>query len=133
MYKDSSQLRIEDFVFPYGKLDPENDWVKLSALVPWDVAEERYAVRFVNNGHPAHPARMALGALLIQRRLKCSDTWLVKHIGENPYLQFFIGMKEYGPCPCRSSTLVALPRYFREADRSVIAEFPPLWPKLDRY
>ena len=31
---------------------------------------------------PAHPARMALGALLIQRRLKCSDQWLVKHIGE---------------------------------------------------
>ncbi len=82
MYKDNSQLRIEDFVFPYGKLDTENDWVKLAALVPWDVAEERYAARFVNNGHPA---RMALGALLIQRRLKCSDQWLVKHIGENPY------------------------------------------------
>ena len=48
MYKDNSQLRIEDFVFPYGKLDPENDWVKLAALVPWDVAEERYAARFVN-------------------------------------------------------------------------------------
>ena len=53
MYKDNSQLRIEDFVFPYGKLDPENDWVRLAALVPWDVAEERYAARFVNNGHPA--------------------------------------------------------------------------------
>ena len=94
MYKDNSQLRMEDFIFPYGKLDPENDWVKLAALVPWEIAEERYAARFVNNGHPAHPARMALGALLIQRRLKCSDQWLVKHIGENPYLQYFIGMKE---------------------------------------
>ncbi|MCI8703040.1 MAG: hypothetical protein HFE61_06040 [Anaerotignum sp.] len=39
---------------------------------------------FVNNGHPAHLARMALGALLIQRRLKYSDQWVVKHIGENP-------------------------------------------------
>ena len=47
MYKDNSQLRIEDFIFPYGKLDPENDWVKLAALVPWEVAEERYAARFV--------------------------------------------------------------------------------------
>ena len=36
-------MRIDDFVFPYGKLDPENDWVKLAALVPWDTAEERYA------------------------------------------------------------------------------------------
>ena len=43
MYKDNSQLRMEDFIFPYGKLDPENDWVKLAALVPWEIAEERYA------------------------------------------------------------------------------------------
>ena len=34
MYKDNSQLRIEDFVFPYGKLDPENDWVKLAQWFP---------------------------------------------------------------------------------------------------
>ncbi len=94
MYKDNSQLRIEDFVFPYGRLDPENDWVKLAAMVPWDVAEERYAARFVNNGHPAHSARMALGALLIQRRLKCSDQWLVKHIGENPYAANGRGRKD---------------------------------------
>jgi len=122
MYKDSRQLRIEDFVFPYGRLDPENDWIKLAALVPWGVAEERYAARFVNNGHPAHPVRMALGALLIQRRLKCSDQWLVKHIGENPYLQFFIGMKEYGPCPFGASTLVAFRKRFSEEDMEVILE-----------
>ena len=122
MYRDNSQLRIEDFVFPYGKLDPENDWVKLAALVPWDVAEERYAAQFVNNGHPAHPARMALGALLIQRRLKCSDQWLVKHIGENPYLQYFIGMKEYGPCPFGASTLVAFRKRFSEEDMAAILE-----------
>ena len=120
MYQENRQLRIEDYVFPYGKLDPENDWVRLAALVPWDVAEERYAARFVNNGHPAHPARMALGALLIQRRLKCSDQWLVKHISENPYLQYFIGMKEYGPCPFGASTLVAFRKRFSEKDLAAI-------------
>ncbi len=122
MYKDNRQLRIEDFVFPYGKLDQENDWVKLAAIVPWDMVEERYAAKFVNNGHPAHPARMALGALLIQRRLKCSDRWLVKHIGENPYLQFFIGMKEYGPCPFGASTLVAFRKRFSDEDMAAILE-----------
>lgn len=122
MYKDNSQLRIEDFVFPYGKLDSQNDWVRLAALVPWDVAEERYAAQFVNNGHPAHPARVALGALLIQRRLKCSDEWLVKHIGENPYLQYFIGMKEYGPCPFGASTLVAFRKRFSEKDLAALLE-----------
>ena len=103
-------------------MDPENDWVKLAALVPWDIAEERYAAQFVNNGHPAHPCRMALGALLIQRRLKCSDVWLVKHIGENPYLQYFIGMKEYGPCPFGASTLVAFRKRFSEEDMAAILE-----------
>lgn len=49
MHKDNSQLRIEDFVFPYGRLDFENDWVKLASLVPWDVAEERYAAGFVSS------------------------------------------------------------------------------------
>ena len=122
MYKDNSQLRIEDFIFPYGDLDAENDWVKLAAVVPWDIAEERYAAQFVNNGHPAHPCRIALGALLIQRRLKCSDDWLVKHIEENPYLQFFIGMKEYGPCPFGASTLVAFRKRFSEEDMAAILE-----------
>jgi len=103
-------------------LDPENDWVKLTVLVPWDVAEERYAARFVNNGHPAHPARMALGALLIQRRLKCIDQWLVKHICENLYLQYCIGMKEYRPCPFGASTLVAFRKRFSEEDMEALLE-----------
>ena len=122
IYKGNSQLRIEDFIFPYGKLDPENDWVKLSALVPSETAEERYAAQFVNNGLPAHPVRMALGALLIQRRLNCNDKWLVKHMGENPYLQYFIGMKEYGSCPFGASTLVAFRKRFSEEDLAAILE-----------
>lgn len=109
-------------MFPYGKLNSENDWVKLMALVPWGVAEERYAARFANNGHPARPARTALEALLIQRRLKCTDAWLVKHIGENPYLQYFIGMEEYGPCPFGTSTLVAFRKRFSEEDLAVTLE-----------
>lgn len=60
MYKDNSQLRIEDFVFPYGTLDPENDWVKLAALVPWDTVEQRYAAQFVNNGTPRAPGEDGL-------------------------------------------------------------------------
>ena len=79
-------------------------------------------MQLVNNGAPAHPCRMALGALLIQRRLKCSDGWLVKHVGENPYLQFFIGMKEYGPCPFGKSTLVAFRKRFSEEDIAAILE-----------
>lgn len=90
MYRMNRQMRIEDFVFPYGQLDKNNEWVKLADLVPWDEAEEVYARQFVNNGHPAHPARIALGALIIKQRLKCSDEWTVRHVSENPYLQYFL-------------------------------------------
>ena len=52
MYPQYHQMTLDDYDFPFGKLDPENEWVKLAALVPWDVAEEEYAKQFVNNGHP---------------------------------------------------------------------------------
>lgn len=123
MYKENRQMRIEDFVFPYGKLNPENEWVKLAELLPWDRIEERYALKFENNGHPAHPCRMALGALLIKQRLRCSDEWTVRHVSENPYLQYFIGMKEYGDrCPFGASTMVAFRKRFSEEDLSEILE-----------
>ena len=123
MYKDNNQLRIEDFVFPYGTLDKENDWVKLAKIVPWETIEEGYAARFVNNGHPAHPARMAFGALAIKQRLKCSDEWVVKHVSENPYLQYFIGMKGYSSeCPFGASTMVAFRKRFSPEDIARILE-----------
>jgi len=38
---------------------------------------------------------MALGALLIQARCGYTDRETVQQITENPYLQYFIGLKEY--------------------------------------
>lgn len=107
MYTDNNQLWIEDFVFPYGNLDPENDWVRLAALVPWDVAEDRCTAQFASNGHHSHPTQMTWGALLLQR-LKCNNEWPVKHVGEAPYLRYFISMKGDGPHPFGASTLVVL-------------------------
>ena len=66
---------------------------------------------------------MAFGALLIKQRLKCSDEWVVKHISENPYLQYFIGMKEYGSsCPFGASTMVAFRKRFSPEDIAEILE-----------
>lgn len=61
-------------------------------------------------------------ALLIQRRLKCSDQQLVKHVGENPYLQYFIGMKGYGSCPFGASALMAFRKRFSEQELAAIPE-----------
>ena len=113
MYKKDKQMSFEDYVFPYGKLDSENEWVQLAKLIPWDTVEREYAKQFVDNGHPAHPARIALGALIIKQRLKCSDEWTVRHVSENPYLQFFLGMKEYSSkAPFGASTMVEFRKRF---------------------
>ena len=73
MHQMVRQQPIDDFVFLYRELDQQNEWIKLAAIVPWDVAEREYAKRFVDNGAPAHSARIALGACIIKQRLNCSD------------------------------------------------------------
>ena len=113
MYKDTSQFTIDDFIFPFGTLDPDNRWVRLSLLVPWDDIERGYAKQFGTTGAPAHPARMAFGALLLKQILDVSDAELVFQIAENPYLQFFIGMHAFVQgCPFGTSTLVAFRKRF---------------------
>jgi hypothetical protein len=122
MYKWDRQIKTDDFMFPYGTLDTENDWVKLSGLIPWDEVEGIYAARFVNNGHPAHPVRIALGALIIKQRLRCSDEWTVKHVSENPYLQYFLGLKEYS-----SSCPFGHLQWWSSASASTMRILPPYW------
>jgi len=117
VYKINKQMSIEDFIFPYGKLKSSNRWVLMAGLIPWDDIERDYAEGFVNNGAPAHPARMALGSLIIKQILGCSDEELICQVAENPYLQFFIGLKEFSEeCPFGASTLVAFRRSFTEKD-----------------
>ena len=52
-----------------------------------------------NKGNVAKPCRMALGSLIIQQRMRFSDRGLVKHIQENPYYQYFIGLESFQHTP----------------------------------
>jgi hypothetical protein len=38
---------------------------------------------------------MALGSLIIQKQIGCSDRELVEQITENPYFHYFIGLPGY--------------------------------------
>ena len=89
-------MRIIDYTLSdVFTLDPNNRWVVKAKLVPWEMAEERYAHMFMKNGRKAKDIRIALGALLIQQQMKCSDEDVVQLIMENPYLQHFIGMDRW--------------------------------------
>lgn len=99
MYKrtDRSQHSFLDFNQPIGlHMNPDNRWVKMAGLIPWDVFEEKYAELFPSpTGNVAKPLRIALGALIIQAKFQYSDRELVEQITENPYLQYFIGLLGY--------------------------------------
>ena len=94
--KVSGQMRIIDYTLSdVFTLDLENRWVIKAKLVPWEMAEEKYAHMFHKNGRKAKDIRKALGALLIQQELKCSDVDVVERIMESPYLQHFVGLDKW--------------------------------------
>jgi transposase, IS5 family len=115
MYRKFTQPSInpENFEMPFsGKLCPDNRWVIMAQLIPWAEFESKYAENFSETmGAIAKPFRMALGALIIKEKLGVTDRETVEQIKENPYLQYFIGLSNYGnEAPFEPSMMV----YFRK-------------------
>jgi len=99
MYRSTeNQLEFENFGLPFsGNLRSDNRWVKLAKLIPWNAFELTYSKTLKRSGlgPPAKSVRVALGALIIKERLGTSDEETVEQVRENPYLQYFLGFKEY--------------------------------------
>lgn len=108
-FKGSSQIELDLGAFhtPFtSRLNKDNRWVKLAAIIPWQEFEARYSEKFGMVGRQAYPFRMAFGSLIIQTKQKLTDRELVEQISENPYFQFFIGLPQYQEtCPFDYSTL----------------------------
>ena len=96
-FKEDKQISLFEFGQAAGlKLDPENRWIKKSGIMNWDKIEEKYAHLYCdNNGARAILIRTALGALIIKQEEGFSDEATVQHIQENPYMQYFCGIKEF--------------------------------------
>ena len=96
-YKSNKQLTIEEFKAPFEiKLDKENRWAKLAALIPWDeLADIYYRGLSKKMGPPAIDARIVIGALIVKHKLGLDDRETIETIRENPYIQFFLGLSEY--------------------------------------
>ena len=97
LFRHNGQLSIEEFYHPFGgQLDPDNRWVVMSGIIPWEKLEGQYAPQFNRTiGAPAKPFRMTLAALCIQQRLGLTDRDTVEIISECPYMQYFIGLSGY--------------------------------------
>ena len=95
---DPNQSEFVDFYLPFsGKLKRSNRWVKLADLIPWDEVERCYAESLSGTGMgaPAKSGRIAYGSLILQGRLGATDEEITAQIGENPYLQCFLGLEEF--------------------------------------
>jgi len=95
--QDPNQLSLEGFEnFFERKLDKNNRWVKLSHIIPWKKLSHAYTKSLSSNqGRPAKPARLVVGAVIIKHKLCISDDETVLQIQENPYLQYFVGFQEF--------------------------------------
>jgi hypothetical protein len=95
------QLTIEEFKTPFQtSLLADNRWVTLSKPVPWDKFASAYiSMMNVGFGRPGISPRIVLGALIIKHIEKLDDRGVIATIQENPYMQFFLGLKEFTPHP----------------------------------
>ena len=94
---DPDQISIDDFVHPFGqKLSRDNRWVELAEHIPWKKFRAIYNKSLIKDfGRPAKDARLVIGAMIIKHKKGLPDEEVIPEIQENPYLQFFVGLKVY--------------------------------------
>lgn len=78
-YDSAAQLTIEAFKTPFQKsLLPDNRWVTLSKLVPWDRFASIYISKMDKDfGRPGVSPRAVLGALIIKHIEKLDDRGVI--------------------------------------------------------
>merc|ERR1711963_84266 len=94
MYRKEEQTLQppEKFELPFeGKLSPNNRWVIMAELIPWDDFKEK---------------------------LGTSDRETIEQIRENPYLQYFIGLNCYQQEPPLESSMLV--RFRKRIDGELI-------------
>ena len=107
-YTSSSQISLDDFMDNLGKkLNSQNRWVKLAQQIPWDELAKIYAESLSEDmGRPCKDARLVIGAIIIKHKKGLPDEEVIPEIQENPYLQYFVGLKEFTHDPIFDPSLL---------------------------
>lgn len=133
------QLSIHDFVDNLGqKLDENNRWVILANKIPWNEFRKIYNKSLRKDfGRPAKDARLVIGAMIIKHKKSLPDEEVIPEIQENPYLQYFVGMKAFIKEPIFDPSLFVTlrkrlgPAVFDQLNRVFIDEVKKI-EKIDR-
>ena len=139
-YTPSNQLTLEGFKHPfYKQLKPNNRWVKLAGVIPWDELAGIYSRNLdPGAGRLSVDIRMVIGALIIKHKVKLSDRDTVDMISENVYMQYFCGLKGFQNEPPFDASLFVDIRKRMGADKfdqfneTVIRKAESLKPKRKR-
>jgi len=102
VYVSPNQLTLECFESPFDRhLNPENRWVVLSRLIPWDEVCNLYLknVGVSSTGRPALSPRIVIGALIIKHLCNLDDREAVDQMSENIYMQYFLGYASFSSEP----------------------------------
>lgn len=107
-YQSQNQLTIKEFEMPFeAELNPTNRWVLMSQMIPWDEFARAYQRNFPSRrGAPTIDARIILGVVIIKHLLKLDDEGVIEMIKENPYMQYFLGLKSFTSKPVMDPSLL---------------------------
>ena len=101
-FVSQNQLVFEGFESPFAKkLNPDNRWVVLAKLIPWDEICNIYlkAVPKKVTGRPGLSPRVVLGSIIIKHLCDTDDRETCSQISENIYMQHFLGYSSFSDEP----------------------------------
>ena len=97
-YISPNQLSLDNFETPFDrKLNPQNRWVVLAHLIPWDEVCNLYKKHsgISTTGRPPLSPRLVIGALIIKHLCNLDDREAVDQMSENLYMQYFLGYSSF--------------------------------------
>ena len=87
---DMFRTLLEDII------DMNHELVRLAGFIPWDELDREYGALYrPDTGRPGAPTRLLVGLHYLKEASNLSDERTVKAWTENPYWQYFCGMKYF--------------------------------------
>ena len=74
-------------------IDKKHELALLADRIDWNYFEKEFTSLYSKVGQPAVPIRLMVGCLLLKHLKNLGDETLAKEWIENPYMQYFCGMK----------------------------------------
>ena len=74
-------------------LDPHHELVLLADVIDWQYFEKEFSPLYSQVGQPSVPIRLMVGCLMLKHLKNLGDETLSKAWVENPYMQYFCGLR----------------------------------------